>query len=342
MAEFELEQGKSQKTLDKADSGSLSEMAASELTDTGEQESTFSKEGFKSALESKDAAQISAQLNGLTAEDAKSIAADSELMGMIENLEGEIRNSVYDRIYVGVQDVDVFCQIFLKRFNVAMGMKYSTDEDALEWAKKLVKNDEKPWSVNGLIRMYALFSKLPPAHLENLKIVMTTDTVNGGYGGAAYSGKGVYYFDYADSDCNTFLDSLRKGYLHLDIKKEERFSQKETIEFFENILKSKNIPFEPIRTKNKLVGNFDDTINVDFKIDNKYYKILSFNDLNIDRYTSIIKMWMLNAIELEEKNKELVFLVNELVRNDKTEKFIKMLKKYGEVVKVTEIDNYFN
>ena len=145
-----------------------------------------------------------------------------------------------------------------------------------------------------------------------------------------------------EEDCNTFLDSLRKGYLHLDIKKEERFSQKETIEFFENILKSKNIPFEPIRTKNKLVGNFDDTINVDFKIDNKYYKILSFNDLNIDRYTSIIKMWMLNAIELEEKNKELVFLVNELVRNDKTEKFIKMLKKYGEVVKVTEIDNYFN
>lgn len=206
MAEFELEQGKSQKTLDKAGDGSLSEMAASELADTGTQESTYSKEGFKSALESQDAAQISAQLNGLTAEDAKLIAADSELMGMIANLEGEIRNSVYDRIYVGVQDVDAFCQIFLKRFNVAMGTKYSTDEEALKWAKQLVKNDEKPWTVNGLVRMYALFAKLPAAHLENLKIVLTTNTVDGGYGGAAYSADGVYYFDYDDSDCNTFLD----------------------------------------------------------------------------------------------------------------------------------------
>lgn len=144
-----------------------------------------------------------------------------------------------------------------------------------------------------------------------------------------------------EENCDDFLESLRKGYLHLDIKKEERFSAKENSEFFEKILRSRNINYEIIKNKKYLVGNFDDRINVDFKIDDKYFKLINFNDSNVDSYMMTIKMWMLNAIELKEKNEKIVFIVNELIRNEKTEKFIKMLEKYGEVVRFSEIDRYF-
>ena len=144
-----------------------------------------------------------------------------------------------------------------------------------------------------------------------------------------------------EEDCDIFLDYLRKAYLHLDIKKEERLSAKETTEFFEKLLRSRSIKYEPIKNKNGLIGNFDDNINVDFKVDDKYYKIINFNDSNVDGYMMTIKMWMLNAIEIKEKNQQIVFIVNELVKNSKTEKFIKMLDKYGEVVRFSDIDEYF-
>ena len=144
-----------------------------------------------------------------------------------------------------------------------------------------------------------------------------------------------------EENCDDFLESLRKGYLHLDIKKEERFSSKETSEFFEKLLKSRNIKYEPIKSKNSLIGNFDDNIKVDFKIADKYYKIINLNDSNVDGYMMTIKMWMLNAIELKEKKEQVIFIVNELIKNEKTEKFIRMLDKYGEVIRLSDIDNYF-
>ena len=106
-------------------------------------------------------------------------------------------------------------------------------------------------------------------------------------------------------------------------------------------MKGKNISYELIRSKNGLIGNFGEKINVDLKIDGKYYKIINFNDSNISTYITVIKMWMLNAIELEERNIKLVFVINEQILNEKVSKFVKMLNKYGEVIQMNQFNKYF-
>ena len=208
MSDFELEQGKSQKALDSANNESTAEVSSQSSIQTVDVPAVaYSKDGFKAALEANNTDQISGMLNGLTAENAKEIAADAGIMGLIEGLELGIRNSAYDKIYAGIENIDALCKIFLNRFNVALGSKYSSDSDAIATARKLLAEDkEQEWTLNGARRVYALFMKLPASHLKNLKIVMTSNTVNGGYGGAALSASGVYYFNYADGDCNTYID----------------------------------------------------------------------------------------------------------------------------------------
>jgi len=53
-------------------------------------------------------------------------------------------------------------------------------------------------------------------------------------------------------------------------------------------------------------------------------------------------MWMMNALELKEKREKLIFVVNEQVSDEKVNTFIKMLEKYGEVIKLSEFNKYFN
>lgn len=224
MSDYELEQGKSQQSLEAANN----ETAATEVSSQDKALAedipavAYSKDGFKAALEAKDTKQISGMLNGLSAENAKEIAADSDLMALIEGLEPGIRNSAYDKVYAGIENIDTLCKVFKNRFNVALGSKYSTDSEAIATARRLLsETSEQPWTLNGARRLYALFTKLPASHLEKLKIVMTNNTVNGGYGGAALSASGVYYFNYADYDCNTYVDhsSMYHGDLTEDGKK---------------------------------------------------------------------------------------------------------------------------
>ena len=72
------------------------------------------------------------------------------------------------------------------------------------------------------------------------------------------------------------------------------------------------------------------------KIQDKYYKIINFNDSNISTYIPTIKMWMMNALELKENKEELIFIVNEQINT-----FITMLEKYGKVIKMSEFNDYF-
>ena len=139
-----------------------------------------------------------------------------------------------------------------------------------------------------------------------------------------------------DESCDEYIEKIKKNFLYFDCEKKNRVSSKESIEFFCNILKSKNINYEILGNKNSLYGNFNEKINVDMKSDNKYYKIINFNDSNVDKYMSVIKMWMLNAIELKEKNEELIFIVNGSYDNEKVNIFIKMLDKYGKVFKLED------
>ena len=93
-----------------------------------------------------------------------------------------------------------------------------------------------------------------------------------------------------------FLEKLKNNYLYFDIDKKKRVSKKESIDFFSEILRGKNIQYELIGGKNSLIGNYNEKINVDMKIQDKYYKIINFNDSNISTYIPTIKMWMLNAL----------------------------------------------
>ena len=49
---------------------------------------------------------------------------------------------------------------------------------------------------------------------------------------------------------------------------------------------------------------------------------------------------MMNALELKENKKELIFIVNEQIIDEKINTFIMMLEKYGKVVKMSEFSDY--
>lgn len=140
----------------------------------------------------------------------------------------------------------------------------------------------------------------------------------------------------------TFLEQLKKNFLYYDTDKKKRVSKKESLKFFEEILSSKNVKYEVIYNKNSLIGKFNEKINVDMMINNKYYKLIELNDTNVSTYISTIKMWMLNAIELKEDNKELIFIVNEQVYDEKVKRIISMLESYSKVIKTSDFIDYFN
>lgn len=144
-----------------------------------------------------------------------------------------------------------------------------------------------------------------------------------------------------ESKCEEFLTKLKNNYLYYDTDKKKRISKKESIEFFSELLRGKNIFYELIGSKNALIGAYNEKINVDLKIKDKYYKIINFNDSNIDTYVPTIKMWMMNALELNEKKEKLVFIINEQINSEKINTFINMLNKYGDVIKLSEFNDYF-
>lgn len=145
-----------------------------------------------------------------------------------------------------------------------------------------------------------------------------------------------------DLSPQTFLEQLKKNFLYYDTDKKKRVSKKESLKFFEEILASKNVKYEVIYNKNSLIGKFNEKINVDMMINNKYYKLIELNDTNVSTYISTIKMWMLNAIELKEDNKELIFIVNEQVYDEKVKRIISMLESYSKVIKTSDFIDYFN
>ena len=47
-------------------------------------------------------------------------------------------------------------------------------------------------------------------------------------------------------------------------------------------------------------------------------------------------MWIANAIMLKKENKKLIFVIDDLLKNDRTESYKKMLSDYGEIITVQE------
>lgn len=56
-----------------------------------------------------------------------------------------------------------------------------------------------------------------------------------------------------NEDCDTYLEKIKKNFLYFDVEKKKRVSLKEKIDFFNGLLKAKNINCEKITPKNALV-----------------------------------------------------------------------------------------
>ena len=236
MVDYEVEQGKSQEEK-KKEGEDLSSTMAPQAADKGNgaSNSIYSASALKIALEAKDAEQISAQLNGISLDEAKEIAGNSTLMGLIESQAEEVRNSVYDKIYIGIQDVDTLCKIAYKRLGVAFGTKYSTDDEAISNAKdfllsilgdmevvesenETIETIEKDWTLEGARYLYDVYSKCPKSQLENLKIVMTTTFRNpSGTAGRASLEGGIYLMAYNNNSIG-LLDSINQFHKSVDEK----------------------------------------------------------------------------------------------------------------------------
>ena len=53
-------------------------------------------------------------------------------------------------------------------------------------------------------------------------------------------------------------------------------------------------------------------------------------------------MWLANAIMLQKENKHLIFVIDDLLKNDRTESYKKMLSDYGDVITVQDFINIKN
>ena len=50
-------------------------------------------------------------------------------------------------------------------------------------------------------------------------------------------------------------------------------------------------------------------------------------------------MWIANAIMLKKENKKLIFVIDDLLKNERTESYKKMLSDYGNIISVQEFIN---
>ena len=60
---------------------------------------------------------------------------------------------------------------------------------------------------------------------------------------------------------------------------------------------------------------------------------------NYAGYVGILKMWIANAIMLKKENKKLIFVIDDLLKNERTESYKKMLSDYGNIISVQEFIN---
>ncbi len=135
------------------------------------------------------------------------------------------------------------------------------------------------------------------------------------------------------------LTNLRKIYLYYEVDKNKRISEKESKAYIEQHLLENNISYEKCGTKNKIEEQYGNKVNFDYKIENNYYKLIFLNEENYAGYVGILKMWIANAIMLKKANKKLIFVIDDLLMNDRTESYKKMLSDYGEIITVQEFIN---
>ncbi|MCI9433682.1 MAG: DUF3037 domain-containing protein [Bacilli bacterium] len=135
------------------------------------------------------------------------------------------------------------------------------------------------------------------------------------------------------------LDNLKNIYLYYDISKEKRVNEMESKAFIEKHFLENNVFYERCGHKNAIQEKYGNNINFDYKIDDKYYKLIFLTEDNYNGYVAILKMWITNSIMLKKENKELIFVLDDNLNNEKTNSYKRMLSEYGKIISIQDFVN---
>lgn len=135
------------------------------------------------------------------------------------------------------------------------------------------------------------------------------------------------------------LENLKNIYLYYDINKDKRINEKESKAFIEQHFLENNVFYERRGIKNAIQEEYGNNINFDYKINNKYYKLIFLTQDNYSGYVAILKMWIANCIILKKENKELIFVLDDNLNNEKTNLYKKMLSDHGKIITIQDFIN---
>lgn len=142
-----------------------------------------------------------------------------------------------------------------------------------------------------------------------------------------------------DNSIRKTFEDLYKFMLHYDLEKSQRMNENQKKNFIQKILKSNSIDYEILKRNNNLIGRYNENIYADFKINDYYIKILEFNERNYKNYMDKIKMWAFNSMELKKKSINLIFVVDDNMKNERTQRYIQILEEYSKIIDIESIDN---
>ena len=205
-------------------------------------------------------------------------------------------------------------------------VKSFDDEADIQFLKKYVNDLREQFTIN-LFNDFEGMSIDDPLLLDEL----TRYFVN----------KFVFEIHEIDTEENfgELLRNLKKIYLYYEEGKDKRITEKESKAYIEQHLLENNISYERRGTKNTIQEQYGNNINFDYKINNKYYKLIFLTEDNYAGYVGILKMWIANAIMLKKESKKLIFVIDDLLKNERTESYKKMLSDYGDIISVQEFIN---
>ena len=197
-------------------------------TEMGSESAAQVKKDIADAVSAQDAERLSSLMDGLSEAARSAISSDTSLMKQIIELPPEISHPALDKLYVGVQDVDLLRDMIQARFNVIAGTDRLTNADDKKkyeiFAQTIIKNHksyihsgvtdvkdvESPWTINGLVALYRMYINIPQAQLDKIKCVLTTLT---SFLTAGLSWGGFYLFTYDDQNMdviNNFDENTAK------------------------------------------------------------------------------------------------------------------------------------
>ena len=140
----------------------------------------------------------------------------------------------------------------------------------------------------------------------------------------------------SETPFNELLTYLKKIYLYYDFSKNERTTERETKILLERFLLEKNIVYERRGAKNTLHEKYGNTINFDYKIGDSYYKLIFLTEDNYNGYVAMLKMWIMNSVLLKEEGKKMIFVLDDLIKNERTNSYKHMLEDYAKVITLQE------